>query len=69
VSTIKRVLAERTRSAMPQQDIKRISRMVGKQRLGDISYQRTTPLSEINDAVERAGKTEKRIGQVLLNRV
>jgi type IV pilus assembly protein PilB len=68
VSTIKRVLAERDQKRdAEQQDIKRISRMVGKQRLGDVLISKNyATFSEINDAVERAGKTEKRIGQVLL---
>lgn len=68
VSTIKRVLAERDQKRdAEQQDINRISRMVGKQRLGDVLISKNyATFSEINDAVERAGKTEKRIGQVLL---
>lgn len=68
VSTIKRVLAERDQKReAEQQDIKRISKMVGKQRLGDVLISKNyATLSEINDAVERAGKTEKRIGQLLL---
>ncbi len=68
VSTIKRVLAERDeKREAEQQDITRIARMVGKQRLGDILISKNfATSSEINDAVERAGKTDKRIGQVLL---
>lgn len=69
VSTIKRVLAERDQKRdAEQQDITRISRMVGKQRLGDVLISKNyATLSEIDDAVERAGKTDKRIGQVLLD--
>jgi len=68
VSTIKRVLAERDeKREAEQQDIKRIARMVGKQRLGDVLISKNyATLSEINEALERAGKTDKRIGQVLL---
>ena len=69
VSTVKRVLSERAeRIRSEQEETERLSRSVGKRRLGDILVAKCyATFSEIEAALDRSGKGDKRVGQALLD--
>jgi len=69
VSAVKRSLAERQeRMDSEKGEVERAGRMIGKRRLGDILVSKQfASLDEIEAAIEKAGKTEKRVGQVLVD--
>ncbi len=68
VGAVKRVLSERKeKQDAEKEEMLRIARMVGKQRLGDIIIQKGyASYEEITEALERDGKSGKRLGQMLL---
>src|SRR5512143_3472543 len=68
ISTVKRVLAEhREKQQAEQEEISRISRAVGKQRLGHILVAKCyATYHDIENALDKVEKNAKRIGQVLV---